>query len=651
MHAFFEDDGALKAGTILADNDSSLQIEAATGKRLKVKADKVLLRFANPSPQALLDASERLVADLDPDFLWTVAGDGQIEFQTLATDYHGRPPAPAEAAAMARLLHGNPMYFYKRGKGCYQPAPKASLDAGLAGIERKRREQEQVRQWADMLKAGMLPEPLGPMRWKLLHAPDKNLLEYKALRLACDELKSNPLQVLRDCGAITSAYELHYQRFLLATFPKGTAFASLAEISQAPLPPELPLADATAFSIDDAGTTEIDDAFSVTPLAGGNIRVGIHIAAPALTILRGSPLDRIARDRLSTVYMPGDKITMLPGPVIARYTLAAGHECPALSLYAEFDADGNTLRQDTRIERVRIAANLRHEDLDAELVDIDDATPFGRELVMLAGLADRLQAERRQGQPPERNRADYNFEIEGDPASSDARVAIVVRARGSRIDRLVSEWMIYANSQWGRMLALTRAPGMFRAQSQGKTRMTTQPQPHQGLNLPQYLWASSPLRRYADLVNQRQLIAVANGEKPPYPQGDAELFAAAADFDATYGLYADFQRQMEFFWCLRWLQQEQVAETTAFLLRDNLVRFERVPIVTRVPDMPALAPGSRVSLSIGAIDLYLLTLECRFAGVAINDGQASAAADSADQTDAADDVYESPVGVGVEPVA
>lgn len=615
MHAFFEDDGALKAGTILADNQSSLQIEAATGKRLKVKAEKVLLRFPSPGPQALLDASEKLAAELDPDFLWTVAGDDEVDFEALATEYHGRPPTPAEAASMARMLHEHPMYFYRRGRGRYQPAPKASLDAALAGLEKKRLEAERIRALADALKAKKLPDQIGAVRWKLLHAPDKITAEYKALRLACDELKASPLQVLRDAGAITSPYALHYQRFLMATFPRGTGFGQVTE--ERPVVPDLPLAEAPAFSIDDAGTTEIDDAFSVQSLAEGVIRVGIHIAAPALTIPRDAPLDRIARDRLSTVYMPGDKITMLPPAVIEHYTLAAGRECPALSLYADFAADGTALKQETKVERVRIAANLRHDAMDEELQDVT-AIAFGPELIRLADIANKLEAERRRGLPPERNRADYNFSIDGDPATPDARVTITPRARGSRVDRLVAEWMIYANTTWGRMLALTRAPGMFRAQYQGKTRMTTQPQPHQGLNVAQYLWASSPLRRYADLVNQRQLLAVAVGDKPPYGQGDADLFAAAADFDTTYAAYADFQRQMEFFWCLRWLQQEKVDETTAFVLRENLVRFERVPIVTRVADCAA-APGAHVRIAIGAIDLYALTLECRHAGAAGDD--------------------------------
>jgi len=636
MHAFFEDDGALKAGTILADNQSSLQIEAATGKRLKVKAEKILLRFASPGPQALLDASERLAADLDPDFLWTVAGDGEIDFEALATEYHGRPPTPPEAASMARVLHSHPMYFYRRGRGRYQPAPKASLDAALAGLEKKKKEAETVRALADALKAKALPDEIGRSRWKLLHAPDKMTLEYKALRLACDELKASPLAVLRDAGAITSAYALHYQRFLLATFPKGTGFGPVSE--EPPAVPDLPLAAVDAFSIDDATTTEIDDAFSVQTLEGGVTRVGIHIAAPALTLPRDAPLDRIARDRLSTVYMPGDKITMLPPAVIEHYTLAENRECPALSLYADFAADGTPLQQETKAERVRIAANLRHDSLDADLNDVAH-TAFGPALLKLADLADALEAERRRGLPPERFRADYNFAIDGDPAAPDARVRIVPRARGSRVDRLVAEWMIYANTQWGRMLGLTRTPGMFRAQYQGKTRMTTQPQPHQGLNVPQYLWATSPLRRYADLVNQRQLLAVAVGQKPPYVQGDADLFAAASDFDATYATYAEFQRQMEYFWCLRWLQQENVTDTTAFVLRENLVRFERIPIVTRVADLAA-APGAHVRIAIGAIDLFELSLECRFAGSAGDD----VVADPGDLE--LDELVEAPVGPG-----
>ena len=130
--------------------------------------------------------------------------------------------------------------------------------------------------------------------------------------------------------------------------------------------------------------------------------------------------------------------------------------------------------------------------------------------------------------------------------------------------------------------------------------MSTRPGEHQGLGLSHYLWASSPLRRYSDLVNQRQLIATVSGDRPPYAENDAELHAALIDFEATYSTYAEVQDRLEHYWCLRWLLQEGVTETTATVIRDNLVRINGLPLVVRLPDLPAQAPDT--------------TFECRYAG-------------------------------------
>ena len=173
--------------------------------------------------------------------------------------------------------------------------------------------------------------------------------------------------------------------------------------------------------------------------------------------------------------------------------------------------------------------------------------------------------------------------------------------------------MIFVNNTWGKLLATHGATGLYRTQGAGKVKMSTRPGEHAGLGLSHYLWSSSPLRRYADLVNQRQLLAVAGGERPPHGDNDAELFAALADFEATYSQYAEFQDRMEHYWCLRWLLQESVTETTATVIRDNLVRFDRLPLVLRMPDLPNSAPGTPVRVAIGAIDLLASTLECRVA--------------------------------------
>jgi exoribonuclease II len=611
MHVFFEDDGAFRAGTVLADNNTSLQVEAASGKRLKIKSANVLLRFADPSPSALLSAAQALAADIDPDFLWEVSDGGEFAFTDLATEYYGRTPQPAEAAALLLRLHGSPMHFYKKGKGRYRAAPADALKAALAGAERRHREAEQIARYVEELKEHRLPAAFRATLPMLLYKPDKLALEARALNAACAELQTNPVALLALCGGIPSSHDYHFNRFLFEVFPRGTAFPPHAE---PPPPPELARATMLSFSIDDASTTEIDDAFSVRALPSGHFEVGIHIAAPALAVPRGSDLDAIARDRLSTVYMPGRKITMLPDAVIERFTLAAGAEPAALSLYVEVAPDGRPLQHATRLERVPIAANLRLDAVGERFVEpaTTDEPEWTDELRVLWRLAQRLESARGKSETP---RIDYTFRIDWN-AAPEGRVTIVPRPRGSPLDKLVAELMIHLNSTWGRLLADARVPGLYRAQQAGKVKMSTKPDPHQGLGVAQYLWASSPLRRYSDLVNQRQLLAVIGGDKPPYAEGDAELFAAAADFEVTYAQYAEFQNRMEHYWCLRWLVQERVTEASATVIRENLVRFDALPLVARVADLPPLAGDARVRIGIGRIDLLAMSIETRYAGLA-----------------------------------
>jgi exoribonuclease-2 len=612
MHVFFEDDGAFKAGTVLADNDTSLQVETASGKRMKIKAANVLLRFADPTPATLLAEAQALAGGIDPAFLWEVSGGGEFAFADLATEYFGRAPRPSEAASLALCLHASPMHFYKKGKGRYKAAPPDALKAALAGAERKRREGQEVAALAAELEAGRLPQAIRDQLPMLLYRPDKQAIESRALAAACEALHTNPLALLAACGAIPSTHDYHFDRFLSEAFPRGIDFPGHGAVSDEA---ELPLAQAEAFSIDDAATTEIDDAFSVRPLPDGKIEIGIHIAAPAIAIPRGTPLDAIARARLSTVYMPGRKITMLPEEVIGRFTLAAGAPRAALSLYVETASDGTPLRQSTRLERVSVAANLR---LDAIGEHFAAAASPGEprwtdELRALWRVAQKLEAARGKADVP---RVDYTFLVDWD-ATPEGRIAIVPRSRGSPLDKLVAELMIHVNSSWGKLLQDTGAPGLYRTQQAGKVKMSTRPEPHQGLGVAHYLWASSPLRRYSDLVNQRQLMAAIAGDRPPYAEGDAELFAVLADFELTYAQYAEFQNRMEHYWCLRWLEQEKLVEATASVVRDNLVRFDALPLYVRVADLPA-ASGPRIRLSLGRIDLLAATIEVRYAGEALD---------------------------------
>ena len=626
-YALFEESGTFRAATIQADQNTTLQVELPGGKRQKLKAAQVLLRFKAPAPAQLLPAAEPMAADMDPAFLWECAPETDFGFTDIAADYFGHSPSAIESTALLLAMQNAPLYFHRRGKGMFRRAPPEILKAALAGAEKKRLQAEAIERMVAQLVAGSLPTELIDQVDALLVQPDRNRPEIKAFEAACAQTKESPASLLLRCGAFPDAYHWHFRRFAAERFPKGIGFPELPEPAAVG---DLPLADVQAVSIDDATTTEIDDALSVTRLPGIGWRIGVHIAAPGLGILPGSAHDAVARARLSTVYMPGHKITMLPDDLVARFTLAEGKACPALSLYLNVSDDFEILSHESRVERVPIAANLRlheiepHMDIDRlNAGDIPDCA-HGDTLRTLWRFAGACAG--RRGKPSaQAGLHDYHYQIDGplhdkisgailDPAA--CRVHIEARKRGSPVDMLVAELMILANATWGQLLADKGVPGLYRGQVAGKVRMTTSAIPHEGLGVACYAWSTSPLRRYSDLINQWQLIAALSDKPAPFAPRSAELFAAMRDFDLTYAGYADFQRRMERYWCLRWLQQTGTEQVEGTVMRNAPnVRVDGLPLVVQVPSAPDLPVGSRMSLTLGAPDLLELSVHSRFENV------------------------------------
>ena len=616
MNILYEEDGSFKVGRIMTDNSSCLQIESLSGKRSKIKAGNVLLHFAAPDMAEFLPQAEALANDIEAEFLWECCPPDEFGFEEIATEYYGHKPGPIESAAALLRLHSAPIYFHRKGKGRYRRAPADVLKAALAGAEKKRQALALQTRYSEELMRFELPPEFSNHLAQILYKPDRNTLEVKALETACETTRLSAAQLLHRCGAIPSEHDYHLQKFIYENFPQGTDFPPV-ELGAWD---ELPMGAQNAFSIDDASTTEIDDAFSVARLPNNNWRIGVHIAAPALGIPRDSDADRIASSRLSTVYMPGSKITMLPDSVVQVFTLAADRVAPALSMYIEVDAETlDILRHESRVERVHIAVNLRHDTLEPLFNEETLAAgksdyPHAKELTLLWHLAQKMEAAR--GKSENNSQLDYNFHIEsagllaGHP---NDRVTITTRRRGSPIDKVVSELMILVNCEWGKSLAEHGFPGIYRTQQGGKVKMSTVAAPHQGLGVAQYMWSSSPLRRYVDMVNQRQIIAMLKAEDAPYPKNDAALYATLRDFDTMYTIYNEFQRSMERYWCLRWLIQENRGTIEAVVLRENLVRMTEIPLVFRAPSLPEQLPaGTRVELAVTGTDLLDLTLQTRY---------------------------------------
>lgn len=637
MFLLFEEAGKFVAGRVLSEAEASVQVELDSGKRVKVKGANILLKFEKPAPAQLLSEASLISQSIELDLAWEFAPEAEFGFADIAREYFSADAStPQQVGALIRLYEA-PHYFRRAGKGRFKKASAETVQLALAGIEKKKQILAQIELWSQDLIRGECPAPIKEQLYKILFRPDKNAPEYKAVVEASRASQIAPLTLLQNAGAIASAYDFHWQRFLFDNFPKGTGFPKLEApaISQT-----LPLATVKAYSIDDSQTTEIDDALSLQGLGTGTVVLGIHIAAPGLAIQPNSAIDQVGRSRLSTVYMPGYKITMLPDDVVQSYTLAEGQACPAVSLYVTLDEATLAIQHtETKLERVQIEANLRHDQLDQWVTQewLEDSQPPARDNAPLLGLthaelaffwrlAQHLKAGREvvRGKPETFNRPDYNFRLQRAnadvPPVGNETVLISVRQRGSPLDLIVAEAMILANSTWGQWLASLGVPAIYRSQaslSPGiKVRMGTKALPHAGIGVPAYAWSTSPLRRYTDLVNQWQIIAcVQHGSTAalaaPFKPKDAQLFAIISGFEAAYSAYNSYQSGMERFWTLHYLKQENITEVLASLVKEMgggswLVRADHLPLMFNVMGAAGMARGDQVKVQLGNIDAMAL---------------------------------------------
>ncbi|WP_312783182.1 RNB domain-containing ribonuclease [Acidovorax temperans] len=676
MHALFEEAGKFMAGRILSEADTSAQVELDSGKRVKVKAANILLKFEKPAPAELIAQAQAVAETIELDLAWEFAPEDDFGFADLARDYFSENATLAQQAGALFRLYEAPHYFRRAGKGRFKKAPAEILQQALAAIEKKKALLAQIDEWAAALGRGECPQPIRDQLYKILFKPDKNAPEYKAVVEASRATHTAPLDLLQKAGAIDSAYQFHWKRFLFENFPKGTGFPALA----APQPPaDLPLAPVQAYSIDDSQTTEIDDALSVQGLGTGTVVLGIHIAAPGLAIQPGSTIDQLGRARLSTVYMPGYKITMLPDEVVQIYTLDEGRANPAVSLYVTLnEATLEITGTETRLERVPVEVNFRHDQLDhivteqwltdptIEHENTPQALQDKREqLSFLYRLALHLKAQREvvRGKPENFNRPDYNFRLVGNQGAEPTgheQVQISVRQRGAPLDLIVAEAAIVANSTWGSWLAELGVPGIYRSQASMapgvKVRMGTKALPHAGIGVKAYSWATSPLRRYTDLVNQWQIIACARhgataALAAPFKPKDADLFSIISSFDAAYSAYNGYQAGMERFWTLKYIEQNHITELTAAVIKEGpggsfLVRADDIPLVFPVLGAQNLPRGARLKVRLGEVDE--ITLDIHGTVIERLDDPNDASDDAVVEDEGDEDAVAGPIAIAVD---
>lgn len=591
------------------------------------------------------------VLDIDIDLLWEYAPDQPCTIEALCQEYFSECSGQ-HILSMLKILHKHPIYFL-RHQNTWHKVDAAQLNLAKQAIV-KRQEQEMLKQTLiENLRQNKLPESMQSDVLDLLFKPNKNSLNYKALDVVCKEKQTDVESFLLHIGAIKHDKLYHYFKFINEFFSEGVGFNQTIQnyrVNQTNLD-DLPInTQVKAFSIDDSSTTEIDDAFSIQTIDANTFKLGIHIAAPALGIDYGDTMELLARKRLSTVYFPGGKITMLPEHIIQAFTLQEGKTCPAVSLYCDVERTENAntnavsyrlTNLESKVERIFIQTNLRYDLMqhlvsNEKLNDLQTLQGYAheQEIKQLWPLANFLFDQRQQMRQSfglkveSRDRSEFSFTVSPvqclenlslQDAFEEETIELTQRQRGNPLDLIVAELMIFANQSWAQQINQYQLTAIYRTQKSFagfKTRMQTHMDAHEGLGVKGYVWSTSPLRRYVDLMHQWQIIALArHGNTASLTsvinQNSSDALQTAHVFQEIYMGYQNFQSKMENYWALRWLQQNNMTEVTALTLKDGWMRLQVVPFSLKLPEVAQKPRGTEVKLQIISIDLLKLSVQAR----------------------------------------
>jgi exoribonuclease-2 len=581
---------------------------------------------------------DNLINQIDLELLSELIEDCNIKYKVedLAGLYFGDNYNIMELTAMVFALANCIIMFYDHKNGAFNKQLPEEQDRQRFILEQKQQKQQIFNNYYTALIEGKDPyfdQSIDII--KLLYKPDKNSTAYKALLEASRKLAISQLELCNRIGLVDDLAEFHIKCFMLDNFPHGINYDVTATGSNYNThdntTPDLTTTDVhtqntqeamdtssitsyienvetnldlQVFSIDDSTTTEIDDAFSIQRTATGSI-VGIHIAAPAFD----QTLENMVCENISTIYFPGHKITMLPQDIINKYSLNENKHTPVVSIYFVLDHDLNTLEYYSKVEIVKIAHNLRIEELELIFNHDNLATkhnyPYESELKLLYKFANKLEETR--GKPSVNNLSlDYSFSFD-----DAGKIIIKPRVRGNPIDKLVSELMILANCTWGRMLTNAFIPAIYRVkQPNYPVKMTLTADSHMGLNVSYYTWATSPLRRSADYINQHQIIKLVTHQKDYYTAINPILLEVVENFDKQYAKYIDFQTKMERYWSLKYLIQENITEISAIFIYKSKVQLDGIPLELDTQGFTTAKPkGSQIMLKLFNINLVNLTFD------------------------------------------
>jgi len=618
----FLDDGRLKPGLVVREQANHVTVAEAGGRERSVARDLIMVRHPDhkvtrdnlAAAVATLEAEHtQLAAELDLNLLWEVVREQGRNFsaEELAELFFGRRSAGA-TAVMLEALFNDRLFFIRRHLE-FVARNSEQVERLRVQHDRVRLRSESSRNTRNLIR-GILEDGLMP-------PPDEAAPLIAELRRYLD----NPFTRNRDLTAMIeaavteitpaeAAYEILER---LGAAPPGPRFviiggvrtgfseAAIAEANQVVPPVRAASDDVGAVTIDDDDTVEVDDALSCEALPDGSLRVRIHIALVADFVPQRGPMDREAAARATTVYLPEATIRMLPDRIACdAASLIAGQERHVLTTDVRLSTAGDITSYSIYPSRIRIAARLSYDDCDA-LLATEAGTAEAVALRRMHDAALKLRERRRAAGALLVYRREPKIKVRDD---GEIELTLIDSMSPSR--QLVAELMVLSNYAAARWAADNRVPIIYRVQpvvggdyAAQRPRLSLHPEFHAGVGLDYYAQASSPIRRYMDLVLQRQLLA-ALAQPPTVAYQADELLTVLANAEAAEADGKELERRAKRYWILRYLERTAIGrplEATAF--RDGAsAELDAYAVRGALRGAPNLASQSRIIVRIARVE-------------------------------------------------
>lgn len=587
------DHGGLHPGFVMREQGEKLVIRDGAGHERSIPRELILMRHGTSHSESEGDPAARLAAleeekaalriELDLTLLWEVVQEQGRAFnaEDLAELFFGRRSS-AGAAVMLEALIGDRIYFVRRNREFMARSPE-QVERLRVQESRVRMRSEEGRRTRDLLNAIIAKDTSGAARPSVEEAAPliAELQRYlKNPSTRSQELTVMLGQAAPDVDPAEVAFEVLDRLGAAPAAPRFAAIGALPiEFGEAArveavtvAPRERAAIDGpVAFTIDDEETLEVDDALTCEMTADGQLRAGIHIALVSDFVAQGGAMDRAAAARATTVYLPETTVRMLPDEICcARASLTAGERRPVLSTSVLLGPDGKLLNSVITPLNLRIGRRLSYAQADRilggeEAIEEDVTTALRR----LYQAALELRERRRRAGAILIQRREPKVRVHG----NEIEIEVIDNNSPSRL--LVAEFMVLNNFVAASYAAEHRIPIIYRVQPPAgeagavRARLSVYPEYHAGAGLQCYAQLSSPIRRYADLVLQRQLVsALADGSAPYDADGILALLANTENAEAEA---KELERRARRYWTLRYLERHALGtELAATVTRDGV---------------------------------------------------------------------------------